>query len=93
LPGATVAGLLDQTGRWPLLVRLVSKFLASQAAIQPDISVVAEDLLERLRADGALQVDVLTGASARQLNVADPDQAQPGRSGHNRGQHRATEAG
>jgi NB-ARC domain/WD domain, G-beta repeat len=74
LPSATVSGLLEQTGGWPLLIRLVSKFLAGQATLQPDISAAAEELLGRLRASGALQVDELTGAARRQLDVGDPDQ-------------------
>jgi hypothetical protein len=73
-PRNVLSGLLEQTGRWPLLVRLVSKFLADQAALRPDIAAAAEDLLGRLRAGGALQLDKLTGAAGRQLDPGDPDQ-------------------
>ena len=76
LPAAVAAGLLKETGRWPLLLRLVNKILADQAQLQPDISAAAEDLLGRLRRDGALQVDQLTGAASQQLDVSDPDQRQ-----------------
>jgi WD40 repeat protein len=68
------AGLLAETGRWPLLLRLVNKILASQARVYPDITGPAEELLGVLRAAGALLVDELTGAAAQQLNVADPVQ-------------------
>ena len=76
LPAAVAAGLLEETGRWPLLLRLVNKILADQALLQPDIAVAAEDLLDRLRRGGALQVDQLTGAAGQQLDVSDPDQRQ-----------------
>jgi WD40 repeat protein len=74
LPPAVVAGLLEQTGQWPLLLRLVSKLLAAQGGLHLDITAVAEEVLERLRAGGALQVDQLTGTAGRQLDVGDPDQ-------------------
>ena len=74
LPAAVAAGLLEETGRWPLLLRLVNKILADQAQLQPDIAAAAEDLLGRLRRGGALQVDQLTGAAGQQLDVSDPDQ-------------------
>ncbi len=76
LPARVAAGLLEETGRWPLLLRLVNKILADQAQLHPDIATAAEDLLDRLRRDGALQVDQLTGAASQQLDVGDPDQRQ-----------------
>ena len=76
LPAAVAAGLLEETGRWPLLLRLVNKILADQAQLQPDIAAAAEDLLGRLRRDGALQVDQLAGAAGQQLDIGDPDQRQ-----------------
>ncbi len=76
LPAAVAAGLLEETGRWPLLLRLVNKILADQVQLQPDIPAAAEDLLGRLRRGGALQVDQLTGATGQQLDVSDPDQRQ-----------------
>jgi hypothetical protein len=75
LPAAVAAGLLEETGRWPLLLRLVNKILADQAELR-DIAAAAEDLLGRLRRGGALQVDQLTGAAGQQLDVSDPDQRQ-----------------
>ena len=74
LPAAVAAGLLEETGRWPLLLRLVNKILTDQARLQPDITAAAEDLLGRLRRGGALQLDELTGAAEQQLDVSDPDQ-------------------
>ena len=76
LPAAVAAGLLEETGRWPLLLRLVNKILADQAQLQPDITAAAEDLLGRLCRGGALQMDQLTGAAGQQLDVSDPDQRQ-----------------
>jgi WD40 repeat protein len=75
LPVAVAAGLLEETGRWPLLLRLVNKILTDQAQLR-DIATAAEDLLGRLRRGGALQVDQLTGAAGQQLDVGDPDQRQ-----------------
>ena len=48
IPAAIAAGLLEETGRWPLLLRLVNKILADQAQLR-DIAAAAEDLLGRLR--------------------------------------------
>src|ERR1019366_10483789 len=39
LPPAVTAGLVEETGRWPLLLRLVNKILADQAKLQHDITV------------------------------------------------------
>jgi WD40 repeat protein len=75
LPAVVAAGLLEETGRWPLLLRLVNKILADQAQLR-DVATAAEDLLGRLRRGGALQVDQLTGAAGQQLDVGDPDQRQ-----------------
>jgi diguanylate cyclase (GGDEF)-like protein len=75
LPAAVAAGLLEETGRWPLLLRLINKILDDQAKLR-DIDTAAEDLLGRLRRSGALQVDQLTEAAGQQLDVSDPDQRQ-----------------
>ena len=93
LPAAVAAGLLEETGRWPLLLRLVNKILADQAQLHPDITAAAEDLLGRLRGGGALQVDQLTGAAGQQLDVSDPDQRQQGGPGDDPGQHQPAEPG
>jgi len=74
LPPAVVAGLVEETGRWPLLLRLVNKILAGQARLHPDVTMAAEELLGWLRAGGRLQVDELTGAARQQLDVGDPVQ-------------------
>ena len=74
LSPALTEGLLEETGRWPLLLRLVNKILADQAALGPGITKAAEGLLGALRNKGALQVDKLTGAAGRLLDVGDPDQ-------------------
>jgi WD40 repeat protein len=74
LPPVVAAGLLEQTGRWPLLLRLVNKILADQAQLQLDLAAAAEALLWRLRRGGAVQVDQLTGEAGQQLDVSDPDQ-------------------
>ena len=74
LPPAVVARLVEEPGRWPLLLRLVNKILAAQAGLEPDVGSVAEDLLGRLRAGGTLHLDELTGAAGQQVDVGDPDQ-------------------
>jgi len=66
-----VDGLLDVTGRWPLLLRLVGKILADYARVAPDVSVQGRVLLERLRAAGPAVVDDLSG-EGRGLDVGDP---------------------
>ena len=73
LPAAAAAELLEETGRWPLLLRLVNKVLTDQARVR-NIAAAAEDLLGRLRRGGALQIDPLTEAASQQLDVNDPDQ-------------------
>jgi WD40 repeat protein len=75
-PSAMVDALVSETGRWPLLLRLVNKVLVDQARLHSDIAAVARELLERIRRAGALQVDQLTGAAGQQLDVNDPDQRQ-----------------
>jgi WD40 repeat protein len=74
LPPALAAGFVEETGRWPLLLRLVNKILAEQARLHADIIPAAEDLLASVRTSGMLVVDERTGVAARQLDVNDPDQ-------------------
>lgn len=74
LPAGVTGRLVEETGRWPLLLRLVNKVLADQAKPQPDISKAAEDLAGRLRLGGTLWMDQLTGTAGLQLDVSDPDQ-------------------
>ncbi|MEV0731570.1 NB-ARC domain-containing protein [Polymorphospora sp. NPDC050346] len=71
---SVLEGLLVETGRWPLLLRLINKIMVDQTRSHTDVDEVARELLQRLRRDGALQVDQLTGATTRQLDVNDPDQ-------------------
>ena len=70
---AVAAGLLKETGRWPLLLRLVNRMLAAQAQSR-DIAAAAEDMLARLRRGEAPQVHDPTLAAGQQLDVSDPDQ-------------------
>jgi WD40 repeat protein len=74
LPAGLVDGLMVEADRWPLLLRLINKILVDQGRLRTDVAVAAGELLHRLREDGALQVDALTGATAQPLDVADPDQ-------------------
>jgi hypothetical protein len=76
LPETTVEGLLEETGRWPLLLRLVNKILLDQARLRHDLTTAAQELLARLRDGGALQVDQLTGAAGQGLDINDPAQRQ-----------------
>ena len=74
LPRAVTAGLLAETGRWPLLLRLANKILTSQAALGADVTEAAGQLFRRLSDGGVLQADQLTGTAARHLDLSDPDQ-------------------
>ncbi|GAA4158528.1 hypothetical protein GCM10022251_33600 [Phytohabitans flavus] len=74
LPSPVEAGLLVETGRWPLLLRLVNKILLDQLRLRTTTTAAAEALLTRLRLGGAFEVDELTGAAGRELDVADPGQ-------------------
>ncbi|MEU4692224.1 NB-ARC domain-containing protein [Actinoplanes sp. NPDC023714] len=73
-PAAVVDGLLVETGNWPLLLRLVNKVIADQLRSRDDVDAVSRDLLARLRREGPLEVDRLTGAAQRELDVTDPQQ-------------------
>ena len=73
LPPAVADRLIRTTGRWPLLLHLVNRFLTGQARAG-DITAAAEDLLGRLPHREPQQLDALTGASGQQLDVSDPDQ-------------------
>ena len=72
LDPAAVQGLLDATGRWPLLLRLVSKILADYARVAVDVSEQAMVLLEKLRAGGPAVVDELLGDAGRVLDIGQP---------------------
>lgn len=74
LPTAVLDGLLEETGRWPLLLRIVNRIVLDQARSRTDVAEIARELLDQLRIAGPLQVDILTGASVLQLDVNDPDQ-------------------
>ena len=77
LEPAVVQGLLAVTGRWLLLLRLVSTLLADYARVTPDASAVSAQglvLLEKLRAGGPAVVDDLLGEAGRRLNVGQPQE-------------------
>jgi WD40 repeat protein len=76
LPPHVVGGILDETSRWPLLLRLVNRILVDQSRLHTDLSSVARQLLDRLRRDGMSHVDDLTGAAGQHLDVNDPRQRQ-----------------
>ena len=60
LPVSIVDHLIAETGRWPLLVRLINKILVDQTRLRTDIVNVAEELAGWLRRHGLLQVDQLS---------------------------------
>ncbi|MEU4626330.1 NB-ARC domain-containing protein [Actinoplanes sp. NPDC023801] len=75
LPETVVQALLEETGRWPLLLRLTNRNLATLAQSHTDLTVGARELLRRLRHDGPLQATGhLPGVDVRQLDVDDPEQ-------------------
>ena len=72
---AVVVGLLTVTGRWPLLLRLVSQILANYAQVATaDVSAQGAVLLEQLAAGGPIVVDELAGDKRKGLDVGQPDQ-------------------
>ncbi|WP_410790641.1 NB-ARC domain-containing protein [Kribbella sp. C-35] len=74
-PPAIVEKLLVETGRWPLLLRLVNKVMVDQMRSQTDVSDVAQSLLRRLHSRGVLKVvNHLTDSASLQLDIDDPEQ-------------------
>ena len=67
-------GLLDVTGRWPLLLRLVNKVLANATRTSQDVSAPGMKLLKQLRAGGPAVVDHILGEASRSLEVDQPQQ-------------------
>lgn len=72
-----VTSLLTVTGRWPLLLRLVSQILVDYAEATADSSAVsaqAAALVDRLTAGGPAVVDQIAGDRVRGLDVGQPSQ-------------------
>jgi hypothetical protein len=74
LPDSVVSALLIETGRWPLLLRLVNRVLLDQSRLGVDAGVLAREVLQRLRHGGALQIDRMSGRDLSRLDLNDPDQ-------------------
>jgi hypothetical protein len=76
LEEAVVAGLLAVTGRWPLLLRLVSQILADYVQVAGAAAVSAQGavLAGQLAEGGPAVVDELAGVGERALDVGQPDQ-------------------
>jgi hypothetical protein len=80
LPPALATGLLEETGRWPLLLRLVNKILASQAALGPGITAAAEGLLGALRSRSTSSpVPPGSGSTSATRTSGTPPSAPPSR--------------
>ncbi|MBM2620920.1 hypothetical protein JIG36_36015 [Actinoplanes sp. LDG1-06] len=73
LSPALVESLLAETGRWPLLLRLLNKILVEQLRLRSDAGSLATELLSHLRR-GVSSIDNLTGVPVRELDLDDPDQ-------------------
>jgi WD40 repeat protein len=71
LDPTVVDALLTVTGRWPLLLRLVSKILANAASVGADINATGRQLLERLQQGGPAIIDGLL-SDVDGLDVANP---------------------
>ena len=67
-----LSGLLETTGRWPLLLRLVNKILINAVNAGGIARVESALLLERLRSSGPAVVDALLGQDSRTLDVGRP---------------------
>ena len=74
LDARVVHGLLEVTGRWPLLLRLINKILADYTIVAADVSDQARVLLERLRASGPAVVDEFLGDVGTGLEVGQPEE-------------------
>ncbi|MBB2943142.1 WD40 repeat protein [Actinoplanes lutulentus] len=74
LPPEVIDGLLAEAGSWPLLLRLVNKLLLDQTRSHTDVAAAGRGLLARLRREGPLSVDRLTGVVPEQLDVNKPEQ-------------------
>ena len=72
LQPALAAQLAVETGRWPLLLRLINKILVDRTRLQTDITAAAEELLGMLRQGQALELDRLSGATAQLDGGGDP---------------------
>ncbi|MFI5681803.1 NB-ARC domain-containing protein [Streptomyces cellulosae] len=57
LPRPLVAGLLQATGRWALLLRLANRLIARHVSAGTDAQEAAEELLQQLRVQGPVAVD------------------------------------
>ncbi|MGY0063335.1 NB-ARC domain-containing protein [Streptomyces sp. LZ34] len=57
LPALTAGALLDATGRWPLLLRLVNRQIKAQVETGQDLARAAEEMLHQLRVQGPQGVD------------------------------------
>ena len=66
--------LLDATGRWPLLLRLVNKILADAALTGADTPAAARRLLTQLREGGPALVDDLFGSAVGSLRLDQPQE-------------------
>ena len=73
LDSAVIEGLLAVTGRWPLLLRLVSKILADYARVAADVPAQGAALLERIRTGGPAVVDRLLSEADPTLDVGRPE--------------------
>ena len=67
-----VEELLEVTGRWPLLLRLVNKILTNASAAGADLPAIGWQLLARLRTGRPGIVDDLSGETVGGLRVAQP---------------------
>jgi len=74
LDPAVVDGLVEVTGRWPLLLRLVSRVLADYAEVSAGAPAQAAVLLEQLRRAGPQVVDEFLGDAGLSLDVNQPEQ-------------------
>ncbi|HXL87390.1 MAG TPA: WD40 repeat domain-containing protein, partial [Streptosporangiaceae bacterium] len=74
LDSSVVEGLLAVTGRWPLLLRLVSRILADCAEVSGQVPAQAVVLQERLRRAGPAAVDEFLADGGRGLDVDQPRQ-------------------
>ncbi|MFC7534521.1 NB-ARC domain-containing protein [Actinoplanes sp. GCM10030250] len=75
LPDSVAEGLIRDTGRWPLLLRLVNMLLAKQVMTGARIEEVSAEVAARLHRGGGQVVDDMHDV-AREIDLDNPEQRQ-----------------
>ena len=69
-----VGRLLDITGRWPLLLRLINKILANAVRAGADVGTMGAQLLQELQSKGPGVIDSFSRQAGKVLDVSRPEE-------------------